>query len=135
MPESTKTDAYMFGCFIIEVMTGHEPWWWLTPSQLELRRDCNTTPPRNPLDDGIAIRKLWTVTAPPLKLAHPLLGLVRALLSPDPTQRPDIDAAVSTLALMTAGDSIGKPVGHAAGHKLPQVRPVLKVDSDAFSAS
>jgi hypothetical protein len=100
-PVSTKTDSYMFGCFILEVLTCREPWWWLTSADLQRVRE--DVPARNPLDDALASEHLEFQVDGWVGVKDTLLLRVRDLLSSDPVARPEVADVVHQL--MAEGSS------------------------------
>ena len=106
----------MFGVFVVEVLSGRKPWWWL-PFDADLLSYRQSTPTSCPLTeafDGDVPRLVLRdcVIAPdtnPASLGD-LLVLVRECLNPDPALRPLADTLSSTLremrdTLLTTGKS------------------------------
>ena len=83
---SPRTDVFMFGCFMLEVLTGREPWWWLPSNEaLLLHRAVDGC--RNPLDDAAECGALaYSLTPGPVSGARPedLEPLMRWCMAADP---------------------------------------------------
>jgi serine/threonine protein kinase len=90
---SFKTDVYMFGGVMIEILTGERPWHWLDGNSLYRLR---LTTSRNPLEDAVAASKLKYIvdSAETYSMKHRVLVALEQLmarcLSADPDKRPDI---------------------------------------------
>jgi hypothetical protein len=94
---SFKTDVYMFGCLIYEVLTGEEPFFWL-PSGLLIAgyrmRDPLNIP--NPLDAAAAEGKLsFVMTESPVRTALELLS--KCCMKQAPAERPDMGGVLAAL--------------------------------------
>lgn len=99
-------DVYMFGCFLIEVLTGNPPWFWEddTPSLLLHRLNHPTA------DPGFEARKRgrWNVcvhkaaTDQSVGEVWMLEQLVYLCLNVHPAARPTIDEIVDTILYMSA---------------------------------
>jgi serine/threonine protein kinase len=94
---SFKTDVYMFGCLIYEVLTGEDPFFWL-PSGVSIAgyrmRDPLNIP--NPLDAAAAEGKLSYVMADsPVRTA--LESLSRHCMKQVPEERPNMISVLESL--------------------------------------
>ncbi len=91
---SFKTDVYMFGCLIYEVLTGEDPFFWLdTLMSFTLYRQRNLS---NPLDAAAAEGKLSYVMADsPVRSALELLS--KCCMKQAPEERPDMEGVLASL--------------------------------------
>jgi serine/threonine protein kinase len=108
---STKTDVYMFGCFILEVLTVASPWWWIRKSESLLRVRLRS--PINPLDDAVTGGKFHCVVRSDSSdgsagVVHALIGLIRRCLEHDPARRPTIASIIHTLNVIAGRDVDGE---------------------------
>lgn len=103
---TNAADVYMFDCFLIEVITGQQPWFWSqnTASLQALRIDSPTSDPVYEAQK----RGLWNVvvhkedTDLSIGEVWMLEQLVSLCLKSDPSARPTMDEVVDTLAYMSA---------------------------------
>lgn len=108
---STKTDVFMFGCFILEVLTVASPWWWIRKSESLLRVRLKS--PINPLDDAITGGKFNLAVRNEASdgsaaIVQALIGLIRRCLEHDPANRPTIAAIIHTLDVIAGRDGDGE---------------------------
>ncbi len=92
---SFKTDVFMFGCVIYEVLTGCVPYHWLRSAQsviLYRARDLS----QSPLDAAVAEGKLCFVVADTPTRAS-LVQLARECMQPLPANRPDMQLVLRRL--------------------------------------
>lgn len=96
---SDRTDAFMFGCFMFEVITAREPWYWLPPGELMSTR-C-ASPPRNPLDDAIANGKFEQKVSPAFEPTHPVFTAIRMFTATDVSLRASVGKLSDILSTST----------------------------------
>ena len=99
---SASTDVYMFGCLILEVISGRAPFWWLpSGSALAFQLRMSTGTPPHPLHDAPPHASAVCVFDCPRLLAD-LHSLVAQCVCPDPTGRPDMPDVLAALVELEA---------------------------------
>jgi serine/threonine protein kinase len=97
---SHKTDVYMFGGLIFEVLTGKSPWWWLANGQSILKR--RLTSENNVLEDADVQRVRLTYHCKDPVALHELDALMRSCLRLQPKDRPTMVQICEDLQRITA---------------------------------
>lgn len=98
---SPKTDVYMYGCMMLEILTGKRPWWWLGDE--ELYRVRLTASHRNAYKDAVDSGKLEYIvdSVAPTASRHAALKDLEALmqdcLQTDAAKRPAIHDVLDRL--------------------------------------
>lgn len=98
---SALTDMYMFGCFMLEVLVGKTPWWWLSSSEhVLLARGAN--PSLSPLDAARARTDFKLVVSKSRASScrgcvDDIVALAQSCLLADPSARPDVTAVLRVL--------------------------------------
>lgn len=127
---SLAADVFMFGGFILEVVTGKDPWWFMSDGDLHNTRyppkegEIRSTPYRrdaNPLDDAKAAGRLvYLVNDPPL--IAKLEDLMHRCFSSDPAARPSMDAILSELTRLRDGEGAARSI-RVDRHYIQDVKP------------
>lgn len=103
----------MFGCFILEVLTGKDPWWFLSDGDLYNTRfppkagELRHTPYRpdaNPLDDAKATDRLVYLVEDPVVIGS-LESLMRRCFAMDAAARPPMPAILDELIALRDGEA------------------------------
>lgn len=91
----------MFGCFLLEMLTGKDPWWWLDRESLFIQRVKTVS---SPLADAQAAG-VYATLLPPGPVATGLEELIARCVQPAPVDRPDMPAVVSVLQSLAVSAS------------------------------
>lgn len=105
---TNAADVYMYGCFLIEILTGGEPWWWMGGSGSRLQSFRHENLLADPVSEA---RKhgAWNVVVQKDREADKTNGevwmleqLISLCLRADPASRPTMDQVVDSLAYAAA---------------------------------
>lgn len=125
-------DVFMFGCFMLEVLTGSDPWWFMSdgslkdtryPPRMGEVRHTQYRPDANPLDDAKAAGKVsYLVKDPPAALITALEAVMRQCFAVEPAARPDIQAVLAELQQVRQHSRYAKFPGSEPSRGLPGLR-------------
>lgn len=113
---TNAADVYMFGCYLLEIITGEDPWFWFPDppgSSLHAYRIANPS-----ADPASECRKAghWTLVVQKDVDTDTAFGevwmlekLIAVCLNADHTARPSMDEVVDTLDYMAAPRGVAVP--------------------------
>jgi serine/threonine protein kinase len=99
---STKTDVYMFGGLMIEVLTGRRPWWWLTDNSLNRLRYTSTS---NAMTDAKNSGK-WELVVKDVSTwqLSELESIIGRCLCVESSERPEMRVLVQEIERLAKSD-------------------------------
>lgn len=135
---SFKTDVYMFGCFMLEVVTGKEPLYWVSGGgamKAALRcRDLTKSPFGLAVEAGTLDLSCVMNSTTVCGTVDDFVGIIRECLESEPARRPDMKGVVASLQTLLRPGATGTSSLYLEG-SAPPMPASAPSDRDAAAAA